>query len=121
MQTLLQDVTGYLPLAGGLSPGMRLELKEHLLPLASPIFAIAWGFIFTSVALALKAITATVFIPFFMIVTSPIVMMLQGRKDETGTAHFELPGFKISWQGGLAFTFLVTGVLLLVLVNWTKT
>lgn len=121
MQTILQDLTEYLPMVGGLSPPLRRELQQHLLPLAPVIVGVAFAFIVAAVAVLAKMMAATVFIPFFMILISPFLMLLQGRKTETGTASFEFRGLKFGWQGGLAFAFLVTGVLLLGLVEWTKT
>jgi uncharacterized membrane protein YdfJ with MMPL/SSD domain len=120
MQTLLQDVTEYLPIMGGLSPPMRHELQQHLVPLLHVITGLAVAFILVAIAILVKFAATATFIPFFMILFSPFLMILPNRKNDTSTANIKFGKLKVSWQGGLAVGFLVLGVLLLILVKWVK-
>jgi hypothetical protein len=121
MQTLLQDVAEYWPMAGGLAPTLRRDLQQQLVPLLPVLIGIAVAFLVVSSAIFLKLIATATFIPFFIILFSPFLMLLPNRKGDPGAANFELGKFiKVSWQGGLAFGFLVAGVFLLVFIHWVK-
>jgi hypothetical protein len=120
MQTLLQDVTEYLPMAGALSPALRRDLQQHLVPLLPVIIGVAVTFIVVSGAILLKLIATASFIPFFLIIFSPFLMLISNRKNDPGTANIEFGKLKVSWQGSLAFGFLVAGLSLLIIVNWVK-
>jgi hypothetical protein len=126
MQDILQDVMGYLPLAGAISPELKiLLLLERLAPIARPIAQMALGaggFIWAHMAagaeVAKEHITKAEFIPLMMILASPFVMMFPTPNSGEGSAGFKAKGFEAHWKGGIAFSFLVGGMLLFALVHW---
>jgi hypothetical protein len=124
MQTLLQDVVGYLPAVRGLSQAEEykiLTLLGELKPITQMALAaggIIWAKMAAGAEVAKEHITKAEFIPLLMILTSPFVMLLPISDSGAGSASFKAKGFEARWKGGIAFSFLVGGMLLFALIHW---
>jgi len=128
MQILLQDVIDYLPLVRGpsLSPteeGLFLKLLNELMPFLMPFvqalggaLVVGWGCVLAAYGEAKDYITKAEFIPSVMILASSTVMMFASGK---GTVHFGER--EARWKGALVLSVLLSGVLLLAVVEWKKT
>ena len=128
MQILLQDVTGYLPLVHGLSPAgesrVFLTLWNELRPFAPALgggLLVTWSYVLTAYGVAKDYITKAEFIPSIMILTSSTAMVLQSGKSEKGTVIFSFKEREARWKGALALSVLLSGALLLALIEWKKT
>jgi hypothetical protein len=129
MQILLQDVIDYLPLVRGpsLSPaeeGLFLTLWNELRPFVQTLggaLLVGWGYVLAAYGVAKDYITKAEFIPSVMILASSTAMMFASAKSEKGTVHFKFGEREARWKGALVLSVLLSGVLLLALIEWKKT
>jgi hypothetical protein len=131
MQILLQDVIDYLPLVRGPSPteeGLFLKLLNELMPFLMPFvqalggaLVVGWGCVLAAYGEAKDYITKAEFIPSVMILASSTAMMFASGKSEKGTVVFKFGEHEARWKGALALSVLLSGALLLALIEWKKT
>jgi hypothetical protein len=112
MQILLQGFTDYWPMMGQLSPALRVELQHEIVPLVPIIVSLATALVVAGVTMLLKLGPAA-FIAMFLFALAPLLMRLERRRSDPGTANIEYGKLKVTWQGGLALGCLVCGLAIL--------
>jgi hypothetical protein len=115
MQTLLQNLTEYWPIMGALSPALRRELQQELVPMIPAMFSLAGGLMAAGAAMAVKAGGVAGIFSAFFLGLFPFMTRLENRRNDPGVANVEYGKFKVIWQGSLALGCLVAGLLLALL------
>ena len=82
---------------------------------------VGWGYVLAAYGVAKDYITKAEFIPSVMILASSTAMMFASGKSEKGTVHFKFGEREARWKGALVLSVLLSGVLLLALIEWKKT